>query len=85
MYKPSITPREFAEKEETKQVRKLLYSASFNASTGSTEIVPDTCKACLQKVIRMHVKLETVIHSDGWKEYQRLADMGYSRNFIVHH
>ena len=50
-----------------------------------TEIVPDIRKASLQKVIRGHVKLETVIHSDGWRGYQGLVDMGYSKHYRVHH
>ncbi len=32
-----------------------------------TEIVPDCRKRTLQKVIRGHVALEAVIHSDGWR------------------
>lgn len=32
-----------------------------------TEIVPNCRKPTLQKVIRVHVALETVIHSDGWR------------------
>ena len=31
------------------------------------EIVPDCKKRTLQKVIRGHVTIETVIHSDGWR------------------
>lgn len=50
-----------------------------------TEIVPD-CKAqTLQSIIRGHVAPETVIHSDGWRGYDGLVDVGYSKHFRVNH
>ena len=50
-----------------------------------TEIVPDAKKASLIKVIRGHVSLESVIHTDGWSGYNGLVDVGYSKHFRVHH
>lgn len=50
-----------------------------------TEIVPN-CKAqTLQAIIRGHVSPETIIHSDGWRGYDGLVDVGYSKHFRVHH
>jgi transposase-like protein len=50
-----------------------------------TEIVPD-CKArTLQAIIRGHVAPESVIHSDGWRGYDGLVDVGYSKHFRVSH
>ena len=50
-----------------------------------TEIVPD-CKArTLQAIIGGHVAAESVIHSDGWRGYDGLVDVGYSKHFRVHH
>ena len=50
-----------------------------------TEIVPD-CKACtLQQIIRGHVVADSVIHSDGWRGYDALVDVGYSKHFRVNH
>lgn len=50
-----------------------------------TEIVQN-CKAqTLQAIIRGHVAPETVIHSDGWRGYDGLVDVGYSKHFRVHH
>jgi transposase-like protein len=51
----------------------------------STEIVPDCKKRTLQQVIRGHVALDTVIHSDGWRGYDGLVDVGYSKHFRVLH
>jgi len=50
-----------------------------------TEIVPDASKASLVKVIRGHVSIESVIHTDGWPGYNGLVDVGYSKHFRVHH
>ena len=50
-----------------------------------TEIVPDCRKATLQAVILGKVSVESVIYSDGWRGYNGLVDVGYSRHFRVHH
>ena len=50
-----------------------------------TEIVPDCSKNTLQGVIRGHVELGTVIHSDGWRGYDGLLDIGFDKHFRVHH
>ena len=50
-----------------------------------TEIVPDCKKATLQAIIRGRVAAEAVIHSDGWRGYDGLVDVGYSKHFRVNH
>ena len=50
-----------------------------------TEIVPDCSKATLQAIIRGHVAPDTVIHSDGWRGYDGLVDIGFDKHFRVHH
>jgi transposase-like protein len=50
-----------------------------------TEIVPDCKKATLQAIIRGRVTPEAVIHSDGWRGYDGLVDVGYSKHFRVNH
>lgn len=50
-----------------------------------TEIVPDCKKATLQAIIRGRVALETVIHSDGWRGYDGLVDVGYAKHYRVNH
>ena len=42
-----------------------------------TEIVPDCSRATLQGIIRGRVDPESVIHSDGWRGYNGLVDLGY--------
>ena len=50
-----------------------------------TEIVPDCRRETLQAVIRGRVSLETVIHSDGWRGYNGLVDLGYQKHLRVNH
>ncbi len=50
-----------------------------------TEIVYDCRRSTLQAVIRGKVDPQTVIHSDGWRGYNGLVDLGYKKHFRVHH
>lgn len=50
-----------------------------------TEIVPNAKKATLQRVIRGKVFPESIIHSDGWRGYNGLVDLGYKKHFRVSH
>ena len=48
-----------------------------------TEIVPDARKATLQAVIRGRVTSESVVHSDGWRGYDGLVDLGYDKHYRI--
>ena len=50
-----------------------------------TEIVPDCSKRTLQGVIRGRIDINSVIHSDGWRGYNGLVDVGYQKHFRVDH
>jgi transposase len=50
-----------------------------------TEIVPDCRKKTLQKAIRGRVGLDSLIHSDGWRGYHGLVDVGYQKHLRVDH
>ncbi len=50
-----------------------------------TEIVPDCSKPRLQGIIRRYVDVNTVIHSDGWRGYDGLVDIGFDKHFRVNH
>jgi transposase-like protein len=50
-----------------------------------TEVVPDCKKATLQAIIRGRVAAEAVINSDGWRGYDGLVDVSYSKHFRVNH
>ncbi|MGC2235691.1 MAG: IS1595 family transposase [Pyrinomonadaceae bacterium] len=50
-----------------------------------TEIVPDCARRTLQAIIRGRVSVESVIHSDMWRGYNGLVDVGYPKHFRVNH
>jgi transposase len=50
-----------------------------------TEIVPNAARKTLQNIIRGRVSLDSVIHSDMWRGYNGLVDVGYSKHFRVNH
>ena len=50
-----------------------------------TEIVPDCSRVTLQGIIRGRVDPESVIHSDGWRGYNGLVDLGYQKHYRVQH
>ena len=50
-----------------------------------TEVVPDCAKATLQGIIRGRVDPDSVIHSDGWRGYDGLVDLGYKKHYRVQH
>ena len=50
-----------------------------------TKIVPNARKATLQAIIRGKASAESVIHTDGWRVYDGLVDMGFDKHFRVNH
>jgi len=50
-----------------------------------TEVVEDCTKPTILAVIRGKVDLRSVIHSDGFKSYDGLVDMGYKKHLRVDH
>ena len=50
-----------------------------------TEVVPDCAKATLQAIIRGRVSPDSIIHSDKWRGYNGLVDLGYKKHYRVHH
>ncbi len=50
-----------------------------------TEVVPDCAKATLQGIIRGRVDPDSIIHTDGWRGYNGLVDLGYKKHYRVNH
>ncbi len=48
-----------------------------------TEIVPDTNKPTLQRLIRGRIALEATVVSDGWRGYDGLVDVGYDAHLRI--
>ncbi|MDQ3255020.1 MAG: IS1595 family transposase [Acidobacteriota bacterium] len=65
--------------------KTIVFGVLKRDSKVYTEIVPDCKKATLQAIIRGRVAPETVIHSDGWRGYDGLVDVGYAKHFRVNH
>ena len=50
-----------------------------------TEIIPDAKARTLQDLVRGKVSVESIIHTDGWRGYDGLVDLGYEKHFRVNH
>ena len=50
-----------------------------------TEIVPDVKSKTLQNIIRGRADIESVIHTDGWRGYDGLVDLGFEKHYRVNH
>ena len=50
-----------------------------------TEMIPDCAKKTLQGIIRGKVNPDSVIHSDTWRGYDGLVDVGYQKHFRIKH
>lgn len=48
-----------------------------------TELVPDCSATTLQGIIRGRVSAESVIHTDGWRGYDGLVDVGFDKHFRI--
>lgn len=48
-----------------------------------TEIVSDCSSKTLQAIIRGKVSPESIVHSDGWRGYDGLVDVGYDKHFRI--
>ena len=72
-------------KEVVAPMAKQSSLVCSSAKAVYTKIVPDCSKATLQAIIRGHVAPDTVIHSNGWRGYDGLVDIGFDKHFRVHH
>ncbi|MCJ7813267.1 IS1595 family transposase [bacterium] len=50
-----------------------------------TGIVPDCAPKTLQDIIRGKIDLDSIIHSDYWRGYNDLVDMGYKKHYRIKH
>lgn len=48
-----------------------------------TEVIPDTAKRTLQRVIRGQISVESVVISDGWRGYNGLVDVGFDKHLRI--
>ena len=50
-----------------------------------TEIVPDATKRTLQTIIRGKADIASIIHTDRWRGYDGLVDVGFDKHLRVNH
>lgn len=50
-----------------------------------TEIVPKCDKKTLQAIIRGKVSTETIVHTDKWRGYDGLVDVGFDKHRRINH
>lgn len=48
-----------------------------------TELVTDCSARTLQKIIRGRISSDSVIHSDGWRGYDGLVDVGFDKHLRI--
>ena len=65
--------------------KKVVFGILQRGGKVYTEIVPDCAKKTLQGIIRGKVDPDSVIHSDYWRGYNGLVDMGYKKHFRIRH
>jgi len=65
--------------------KTIVFGLLKRAGKVYTEIVPDCSRDTLQSIIRGKIDAESVIHSDGWRGYNGLVDLGYKKHFRVNH
>jgi transposase-like protein len=65
--------------------KTLVFGLLKRGNQVYTEIVPNATKAVLQAVIRGRVSPESVVHTDGWRGYDGLVDLGFDKHYRVLH
>ena len=48
-----------------------------------TELVPDCSAKTLQSIIRGKISPDSIIHSDGWRGYDGLVDVGFDKHYRI--
>ena len=62
-----------------------LCLACSNGESVYTEIVPDATKRTLQAIIRGKADIASIIHTDRWRGYDGLVDVGFDKHLRVNH
>jgi transposase-like protein len=65
--------------------KTIVFGSLKRGSSVYTEIVPNASKATLQAIIRGKVDPNSIIHTDGWRGYDGLVDIGVDKHFRVNH
>ena len=65
--------------------KTVVFGLLKRGSSVYTEIVPNASKAILQAIIRGKADVASVIHTDRWRGYDGLVDVGFDKHLRVNH
>jgi transposase len=65
--------------------KTVVFGLLKRGSDVYTEIVPNASKRILQAIIRGKADLASVIHTDRWRGYDGLVDVGFDKHLRVNH
>jgi transposase-like protein len=50
-----------------------------------TQVVPDVSARTLQGIIKRNIEPDSIVHTDYWRAYDGLVDLGYKKHYRVKH
>jgi len=50
-----------------------------------TKVVPNCSRPVLQAIVKGKVTFDSTLHTDGWRAYNGLVDLGYKKHYRVNH
>jgi transposase len=65
--------------------KTVVFGLLKRGSNVYTEIVPNASKRILQAIIRGKADVASVIHTDRWRGYDGLVDVGFDKHLRVNH
>lgn len=65
--------------------KTVVFGLLKRADKVYTEIVPDATKRTLQAIIRGRADIASIIHTDRWRGYDGLVDIGFDKHLRVNH
>ena len=65
--------------------KTVVFSLLKRGDSVYTEIVPDATKRTLQAIIRGKADIASIIHTDRWRGYDGLVDVGFDKHLRVNH
>ena len=81
-FRPKTNQRE--ERQKSRREENRFWGFKRNGHL-YTEIVSDAKNKTLLQVVRGRAAFDSVIHTDGWRAYDGLVDLGYEKHYRVQH
>ena len=65
--------------------KSIVFGLLIRGNCVYSEIAPNELKATLQAIISGKVDPNSVIHTDCWRDYDGLVDIGFNRHLRINH